>query len=63
MKYFVMLVSGDGSPVTLLDCREEYGDTIRLYDTKEEAENAAEQTAFGQVFGYEVMEWDWMEED
>jgi hypothetical protein len=63
MKYFVMLVGGDNSPIPMIDNDEEDGDWIKLFDTEAEADKAGSQNLLGRAYGYEVMEWCWMEED
>ena len=65
MKYFVMLVGRDGSPIPMIDSSDEdkWGDKTALFNTQEEADSAGRQNLFGRTYGYEVMEWCWMEED
>jgi hypothetical protein len=64
MKYFVMLVSGDNTPLPLVDSEADiWGHRIKLFDTEAEADSAGSQNLLGRAYGYEVMEWCWMEED
>lgn len=54
MKYYVMLVRGDGYPLPLMG---EY-DEVVLFNIYEEAEEAGSASDMP----YQVMEWDWLEE-
>jgi len=63
MKYFVMLVGGDGSPVPMIDSDDDvWGDRVKLFDTEEEAHIIGGQNLLGMSHGYQVIEWDWMED-
>lgn len=52
-KWFVMVRLYKGYPTPLFD---EENDVV-LFDTEEEAIQAAKKNMFGETFGYEIYEW------
>jgi hypothetical protein len=52
-KWFVMLRDNDGSPIPLA----QDDDIISVYDSYEEAENAAEHSSLGLTYGFEIYPW------
>lgn len=53
VRYFVMIRYPKGFPIPLVDEKED----IVLFDSREEAENLANKTLMGPVYGFEVYEW------
>jgi len=53
MKFFVMIRHQKGFPMPMVDENED----VKLFDTREEAEEAGKKNLFGETFGYEVYEW------
>lgn len=51
--FFVMLDSGNRTPVPLVDDDE----NVALFDTESEAESAGRRNPLGNAFGYDVYEW------
>lgn len=55
MKFFVMLSLSNGNPTPLLNGTGD-GDP-EIFDTREDAEQAAKNNPLGQTFRWEVYEW------
>lgn len=53
-QFFVMLSLSDGGPTPMID---ESGDP-HLFDTEEEATEAAKRNPLGEAYHFEVYEWD-----
>jgi hypothetical protein len=51
--FFVMLRYPKGFPIPMVDEEED----IKLFGTREEADNAGKRNMFGETFGYEIYEW------
>ena len=55
MKFFVVVRTQKGYPLPMVEGK--YEDDVKLFDTREEAEQAGEKNLFGETFGYEIYEW------
>jgi len=57
----VILVGGTGNPIFMIDSDsdDDWNDTVKLFDTEQEAHEAGSQNPFGKTYGYEVIEWGW----
>lgn len=55
--YFVMLRHPRGFPLPLVEEINEFDERICLFDTEDEAKEAAENNMLGEAYGYEIYEW------
>jgi hypothetical protein len=52
--FFVMIRHPRGHPMVMVDEEED----VKLFQTREQAEDAGKKNFFGETFGFEVYEWE-----